>query len=79
MPGGALSAENEESCIRKAITERGLIGGRVGLSDTISLNEAGSRWADCGLPMEIEWLDVRASRFDVTVLRSDGSVLEPRS
>jgi hypothetical protein len=50
----AAEIGDEESCIRKAVTERGSFGDRVGLSDTISLNEAGSRWADCRLPLEIE-------------------------
>src|SRR5262249_6636329 len=45
----------EDSCIRKAMSERGLIGSHDGLSDTISLNEAVSRWADCGSLMGIEW------------------------
>jgi hypothetical protein len=39
----------EESCIRKADGERGLVVGYVDLVDTSSLNEADSRWADCAL------------------------------
>ncbi len=50
-------AAKEESCIRKAATERGVVAGQVGLADTSSLNEAASRWADCALSMEIEWPD----------------------
>src|SRR5512142_2546728 len=43
-----------ESCIRKAVGERGLTPGLVGLVDTKAEDEAASRWADCALPMGIE-------------------------
>jgi hypothetical protein len=36
-----------ESCIRKAVVERGLTPGLVGLADAKAEDEAASRWADC--------------------------------
>jgi hypothetical protein len=48
---------NEEACTRRAATDGDLNGGLLGLSGTSLLNEAGSRWADCLPPVEIEWLD----------------------
>ena len=36
-----------ESCIRKAVAERGLTPGLVGLADAKAEDEAASRWADC--------------------------------
>ena len=41
--GAAFSAE---SCIRKAVAERGLTPGLVGLADAKAEDEAASRWAD---------------------------------
>jgi hypothetical protein len=43
---GALFAE---SCIRKAVAERGLTPGPVGLADAKAEDEAASRWADCAV------------------------------
>jgi hypothetical protein len=40
------SASSAESCIRRAVAERGLTPGLVGLADTKSENEAALRWAD---------------------------------
>ena len=40
---------SEESCIRKAVSERGLSQGPVGLADATAENEAASRWADCAV------------------------------
>jgi hypothetical protein len=42
--GDCVSAE---SCIRKAVAERGLTPGLVGLADAKAEDEAASRWADC--------------------------------
>jgi hypothetical protein len=41
------SARSAESCIRKAVVERGLTPGLVGLADAKAEDEAASRWADC--------------------------------
>src|SRR5512135_1951708 len=41
-----------ESCIRKAVVERGLTPGLVGLADAKAEDEAASRWADCPFPAE---------------------------
>ena len=38
-----------ESCIRKAVAERGLTPGPVGLADAKAEDEAASRWADCAV------------------------------
>ena len=38
-----------ESCIRKAVAERGLTPGPVGLADAKAEDEAASRWADRAL------------------------------
>jgi hypothetical protein len=46
-----------ESCIRKAVAERGLSPGLVGLADAKAEDEAASRWADGPSPMEIESRD----------------------
>jgi hypothetical protein len=35
-----MSSLSEESCIRKAVTERGLTSGLIGLADTTAENEA---------------------------------------
>jgi hypothetical protein len=40
-------ASARESCIRKAVVERGLTPGLVGLADAKAEDEAASRWADC--------------------------------
>jgi hypothetical protein len=40
---------SEESCIRKAVSERGLSQGPVGLADATAEDEAASRWADCAV------------------------------
>jgi hypothetical protein len=36
-----------ESCIRKAVPERGFTPGLIGLADAKAEDEAASRWADC--------------------------------
>ena len=41
------AAWNAESCIRRAVAERGLTPDVVGLVDTKAVHEAASRWADC--------------------------------
>ena len=41
------AASSAESCIRKAVAERGLTPGLVGLADAKAEDEAASRWADC--------------------------------
>ena len=38
-----------ESCIRKAVAERGLDSSLVGLADAKAEDEAASRWADCAV------------------------------
>jgi hypothetical protein len=48
-PGEAslgATAPFAESCIRKAVVERGLSSGLVGLADAKAEDEAASRWAD---------------------------------
>jgi hypothetical protein len=42
-----VSALSAESCIRKAVVERGLTSGFVGLADAKAEDEAASRWAIC--------------------------------
>jgi hypothetical protein len=42
-----VAAQSAESCIRKAVAERGLTSGVVGLADAKAEDEAASRWADC--------------------------------
>ena len=42
----AAAAWIAESCIRKAVVERGLTPGLVGLADAKAEDEAASRWAD---------------------------------
>ena len=49
-----LGAFSAESCIRKAVAERGLTPGPVGLADAKAEDEAASRWADFALPMGIQ-------------------------
>jgi hypothetical protein len=41
-----MSAPSAESCIRKAVIERRLTPGFVGLADTKAEDEAAARWAD---------------------------------
>ena len=43
------NARSAESCIRKAVVERGIDAGRVGLADAKAEDEAASRWADCAV------------------------------
>jgi hypothetical protein len=38
-----------ESCIRKAVSERGFSSSLVGLADAKAEDEAASRWADCAV------------------------------
>ena len=45
------SAPSAESCIRKAVSERGFTPGPVGLADAKAEDEAASRWAD--LPVRL--------------------------
>src|SRR5271166_5762325 len=81
----------EESCIRKAVGERGLNSGPVGLADATSEDEAASRWADCAFAYGDEWPDPkpadamgglfglteRCSRWRVDVaMRSAGTATE---
>jgi hypothetical protein len=46
---GGLGSPSAESCIRKAVAERGLTPGPVGLADAKAEDEAASRWADCAV------------------------------
>jgi hypothetical protein len=41
--------DSEESCIRKAVSERGFNSSQVGLADAKAEDEAASRWADCAV------------------------------
>jgi len=41
------SSHFAESCIRKAVPERGFTPGLIGLADAKAEDEAASRWADC--------------------------------
>jgi hypothetical protein len=40
---------SEEYCISKAVSERGLSQGSVGLADATAEDETTSRWADCAV------------------------------
>jgi hypothetical protein len=42
-------APSAESCIRKAVVERGFTPGLVGLADANAEDEAALRWADCAV------------------------------
>ncbi len=42
-------APSAESCIRKAVSERGFSSNLVGLADAKAEKEAASRWADCAV------------------------------
>ena len=42
-------APSAESCIRKAVSERGFNSSLVGLADAKAEDEAASRWADCAV------------------------------
>ena len=53
-----VSASSAESCIRKAVAERGFTPGLVGLADAKAEDEAASRWADFASPMGIESSDL---------------------
>jgi hypothetical protein len=44
-----FSGASEESCIRKAVSERGFNSSLVGLADAKAEDEAASRWADCAV------------------------------
>jgi hypothetical protein len=39
----------EESCVRKAVSERGFNSSHVGFADAKTEDEDGSRWADCAV------------------------------
>ncbi|HLM96647.1 MAG TPA: hypothetical protein VK283_10045, partial [Acidimicrobiales bacterium] len=47
-----VGASSAESCIRKAVVERSLTPGLVGLADAKAEDEAASRWADCRFAYE---------------------------
>jgi hypothetical protein len=46
------SAPSEESCIRKAVTERGIVPGPVGLADTPAEDEAATGMAFAFMEIE---------------------------
>jgi hypothetical protein len=46
---GSGVRDSAESCIRKAVSERGLNSSSFGLADAKAEDEAASRWADCAV------------------------------